>query len=278
MATGETVDPSEAEWDQETPVETFWARARAVTGDKRVWARVFLRAGLVALIPGGIAVEEGGYTLALPTLGAVCGVIAIMTLVERFVASGRRPSLLKTGGSLVLLAWVLMCLGFLEGKYVEALLESGDVAKGLSAVTGALADVRSGRGAALGIVGFALPALAGPFGLASALRVCNRKWGKERREAALLLIGHILLMSALFLVSVGEFHPGMILASLLSPAMGTVMLTSVVFAIYAGVDWVVQPEQSPRARREEARRAQRHKLTEARQKSSQADEGAGRAI
>lgn len=251
--------------------DTFWARARAVAGDPRVWARVLLRAGAVSLIPGTSAMKSAaGYTFALPLVGAISGVVALLTLVERFLAKRpRQPPLFVMGAGLIVLAWFLQCVGLVEATYMGALLETGEVSAGLEAVASVFERLASGAGWAP--VGLAFPYLAGSLGLAGALRICTRSWGEERAQAALLLSGHTLLMAALFLLSTPSIHIGLILASVISPLLGTVMLTSVLFAVYAAVDRLVEPELPSSLLRERARQRVRDQV---RNKSSK-DSGQG---
>lgn len=251
---------------------TRWARLRGVAGDKKVWLRVLLRSGLLALLPG-LAAAKGGYTLLIPTVGAVFGVTAILTLVERYLASGERPTLLVVGAQLIGLSWLLLCVAWLEGHYVQAVLEAGQVSAGIGAVHAALEALFAGDESALVWVVFTAPFMASWLGLASAFQICNRNWKEERIEALQLLSGHTLLMAAIVLVASGQWQGiAPVLMSLLCPFMSSIVMTGLLFVTYAGVEKVVEPELPPRVRRERARRERARKRKRARPESGDAGE------
>tara|TARA_R110002072_G_scaffold229805_3_gene387016 strand:- start:640 stop:1455 length:816 start_codon:yes stop_codon:yes gene_type:complete len=249
-----TDEEDEEEREDEDAVATFWNRVRGVAGDKKVWLRVFLRGGLLALLPALVALQRG-YTVLIPTLGAVFGVVAVLTLAERFLASGRRPTLLKTGASLMLLAWIALCFAWLEGRYVEAVLLSGHVGAGIGAVNAALEELAAGAEPTLVFVGLTSPLMAGWLGLAGAFQICNRNWQQERIEALQLLSGHTLLIAVIMLIGMRQLEGvGTVFASLLCPFVSSIVMTGLVFVAYSGVEKVVEPELPPRVRRERARR------------------------
>ena len=262
-----TVDETALESDQPTP--GLLATARALVGGRRFWARVLMRSAVVGILPALYALDKGGSAAAAPTLLAVAGLMAVMAFAEGLLlARPRRPSFLKAGVGLILVAWISLCAGLVEYCYASAVLATGDVNAGIAALTTlatSLGDLGLRSSAMIVTLFFHL---AGAAGLASALRVTDKEGGGV--EAALLVSGHALVFA---LLSSVPLQGGNLLVSLICPLIATVGFTALLCAAYEGAERAVTLADPRHLARERLRQARREKFPGTNPKPSQRDDG-----